>query len=89
MNVIISNQKKELLDNLNIDIIKSVNGQFEVEEIIEMFKNFYYQRMILDITAIKNYFDIIIIRKKSAHGFLPFCKIRLTKNEKCSIIIKL
>ena len=65
MNVIISNQKKELLDNLNIDIIKSVNGQFEVEEIIEMFKNFYYQRMILDITAIKNYFDIKNLQKLS------------------------
>ena len=33
MNVIISNQKKELLETLNIDIIKSVNGEFEVEEI--------------------------------------------------------
>jgi len=65
MNVIISNQKKELLDTLNIDIIKSVNGQFEVEELIEMFKNFYYQRMILDITAIKHYNDIKVLQKLS------------------------
>ena len=65
MNVIVSNQKKELLETLNIDIIKSVNGQFEVEEIIEMFKNFYYQRMILDITAIKNYNDIKVLQKLS------------------------
>lgn len=65
MNVIISNQKKELLEALNIDIIKSVNGQFEVEEIVEMFKNFYYQRMVLDITAIKNYNDIKSLQKLS------------------------
>ena len=65
MNVIISNQKKELLDTLNIDVIKSINGQFEVDQIITMFKNFYYQRMILDITAIKNYTDITTLQKLS------------------------
>lgn len=65
MNVIISNQKKELLDTLNIDVIKSVSGQFSVEQIIEMFKNFYYQRMILDITAIKDYSDIKTLQRLS------------------------
>lgn len=65
MNVIISNQKKEMLDTLNIDVIKSVNGQFDVDEIIEMFKNFYYQRMILDITALKDYRDIKNLQKLS------------------------
>lgn len=65
MNVIISNQRKELLSSLNIDVIKSIEGQFEVEEIIEMFKNFYYQRMILDITALKNYHDIRTLQKLS------------------------
>lgn len=65
MNVIICNQKKELLSNLNIDIIKTVEGQYSVDEIIEMFKNFYYQRMILDITAIKDYTDIKVLQKLS------------------------
>lgn len=65
MNVIVSNTKKEILENLNIDIIKSVNGVFEVDELISMFKNFYYQRMILDITAIKNYTDIKTLQKLS------------------------
>ncbi len=65
MNVIISNQKKDLLNNLNIDVIKSIEGQFDVEEIINMFKNFYYQRMILDITALKNYTDIKVLQKLS------------------------
>ena len=65
MNVIISNKKKEMLDTLNIDIIKSINGEYSVEEIIEMFKNFYYQRMVLDITAIKGYDDIRNLQKLS------------------------
>jgi len=65
MNVIVSNAKKEILENLSIDIIKNVNGVFEVDELISMFKNFYYQRMILDITAIKNYADIKTLQKLS------------------------
>ena len=65
MNVIVSNAKKEILENLSIDIIKAVNGVFEVEELINMFKNFYYQRMVLDITAIKNYTDIKTLQKLS------------------------
>lgn len=65
MNVIISNQRNDILNDLNIDVIKSMNGQFEVDEIINTFKNFYYQRMILDITALKNYKDIKTLQKLS------------------------
>ena len=65
MNVIICNQRKELLTNLNIDIIKTLEGQYDVDEIINTFKNFYYQRMILDITALKNYSDIKTLQKLS------------------------
>ncbi len=65
MNVIICNQKKELLTNLNIDIIKTLEGQYDVDQIVEMFKNFYYQRMILDITALKDYTDIKTLQKLS------------------------
>ena len=65
MNVIITNKQQALLQNLNIDIIKNLNGEFEVDEIIDNFKNFYYQRMIVDITAIKNYKDIKNLQKLS------------------------
>ena len=65
MNVIICNQRKELLNNLNIDVIKTLEGQFDADEIINMFKNFYYQRMILDITALKDYTDIKNLQKLS------------------------
>ena len=65
MNVIVSNKNQMLLENLGIDIIKEMNGVFEFDEIIATFQNFFYQRMILDITAIKNYTDIVNLQKLS------------------------
>lgn len=65
MNVIISNKYKTLMQDLNIDVIKSLDGEFEVEEIISTFKNFFFQRMIIDITALKNYDDIKTLQKLS------------------------
>ena len=57
MNVIICN-KQGALAGLDIDIIKSISGVYEASEIVEMFKNFFYSRMILDVTALNNYDDI-------------------------------
>ena len=65
MNVIISNKNQLMLENLGIDVIKEMNGEFEVDEIIATFQNFFYQRMILDITAIKNYTDVVNLQKLS------------------------
>jgi len=65
MNVIIANKYSSMLQNLDIDIIKSLNGEFDVEEIVSTFQNFYFQRMILDITAIKDYKDIKNLQKLS------------------------
>ena len=41
MNVIISNKNHEILENLGIDVIKEMNGEFEVDEIISTFQNFF------------------------------------------------
>lgn len=65
MNVIISNQQQPVLQTLEIDVIKSLNGVFSVDEIIGQFQNFFFQRMILDITAIKDYKDIKTLQKLS------------------------
>lgn len=65
MNVIVSNRYAPMLQTLDIDIIKSMNGEFSVDEIISTFQNFYFQRMILDITAIKNYKDIRTLQQLS------------------------
>ena len=65
MNVIIANEAKAMLSTLDIDVIKSVDGVHTADEIVDMFKNFFYARMILDITAIKDYEDITNIQKIS------------------------
>lgn len=65
MNVIIANEARDMLTNLDIDIIKSVEGIHTADEIVSMFKNFFYARMILDVTAIKDYDDITNIQKIS------------------------
>ena len=51
MNVIISNKFRDALSSLDIEVIKSLDGEFSVEEIIGTFKNFFFQKMILDVTA--------------------------------------
>lgn len=65
MNVIISNEADEMLSSLNIDVIKKIHGVFSTEDIISMFENFFYEKMILDITAIKNYADLKNIQSLS------------------------
>lgn len=65
MNVIVSNKYKEIIDTVNIEVIKKIEGEYSAEELGNAFKNFYFQRMILDITAIKDYKDIDNIRKLS------------------------
>ncbi len=58
MNVIVSNAQQNALANLDIDVIKSISGEYDVTEIVEMFKNFFYSKMILDVTSLKKYNDI-------------------------------
>lgn len=65
MNVIISNERQAELSSLDIEIIKSIHGVFEVDELIQMFSNFFFGRMILDLTALKDYKDVRNLQKLS------------------------
>ena len=67
MNVIVSNKYQTLLGNLDIDVIKSINGVFTVEELVAQFSSFYYNKMIIDITAINGYEDINVIQTLSVN----------------------
>ena len=42
MNVIISNKNESVLMSLGIDVIKTLNGVFTVDDLAATFKNFYY-----------------------------------------------
>lgn len=55
MNVIVSNLNRDKFSNLDVDVIKELNGEFDSSEIVQTFANFFFNRMFLDITAIKDY----------------------------------
>lgn len=75
MNVLITNQQETLLSGLSVEIIKTLRGEYDAEEIIGTFSNFFFGRMILDLTSIKNYQNITNIQKLSIG--LPVEKIIL------------
>lgn len=55
MNVLVLNEQQNQLQSIEVDIIKSVTGKFEASEIVNMFKDFFFNKMILDVTALNNY----------------------------------
>lgn len=66
MNVIIANRYSSVLQSLDIEVIKKIEGEYTIDEIISQFnKGFYFNRMILDITAIKDYKDIKKLQRLS------------------------
>lgn len=75
MNVLVTNKQEELLSNLTVEIIKTLRGEYDVEELVGQFNNFFFGRMILDVTAIKDYKNIINYQKISIA--LPVDKIIL------------
>ena len=58
MNIIAANQNKDILDRLDIDVIKRVDGEYELRELLGKFVNLYFNKIIVDITSIKGYEDV-------------------------------
>lgn len=75
MNALITNKQDGTLAKLGLEIIKTLRGEFSADDIIGAFANNYYNRYIIDITAIKDYQDIANIQKISLA--LPVDKIIL------------
>lgn len=65
MNVIITNNYKEQLASLNIEVIKRLEGVYSADEIIDTFQNFFFNKLILDLTALDNYNDLKNLQKLS------------------------
>lgn len=65
MNVIVSNLNSNRFINLDVDVIKSITGEFTVDEIVQSFSNFFFNRMFLDVTAIKDYTNVSIFKNLS------------------------
>lgn len=75
MNIIVANQQHNLVTDLNIEIIKSVEGVYSAEEIADMFNNMFFNKLIIDLTAIKDYQNIDNLKQILVH--IPADKIIL------------
>ena len=58
MNVIVSNKYRNELRNIGIDISGVLEGEYTSDQIVNAFSNYYYEKIILDVTAIKDYNNI-------------------------------
>ena len=67
MYIAIKNLNGVIIDSANLDTIKTLNGEFTRDMLESQLSNFIYSKAIIDITAIKNYFDI-----KEVLNFLSF-----------------
>ena len=65
MDTVISNKYNSVLNELDIEVSKKLEGEYTVDEIISQFKNFFFNKMFLDITAIKDYKDLTNLQKLS------------------------
>ena len=63
MNVIVSNKQKDIIDNANIDAIKDLTGLFNVDDLIAKFKNYFFSKMILDVTSVENFTSRDVLQK--------------------------
>lgn len=80
MNVVTANENKSIIDRLDIDIIKRIDGQFELRELLGKFVNLYFNKMIIDITSIKDYQNLDTI-KQLAQAVDPNRVIILLNND--------
>lgn len=63
MNVIVSNKQKSILDNANIDVYKELTGLFNVEDLINNFKNYFFTKMIIDATSIVEFANPRVLKQ--------------------------
>ena len=65
MNSVIGNKYLDVFNNLDIEVSKQLQGEYTIDEIIDTFGNYFFNRMFLDITSIKDYKDISNLKKLS------------------------
>ena len=65
MNAVVGNKYIDIFNNLDIEVSKKLQGEYSVEEIISTFENFFFNRMFLDITSIRDYKNLSNLQKLS------------------------
>lgn len=84
MDSVIKNKYSDILSSLNIEVSKELEGEYDVEEIINTFSNFFFNKMFLDITAIKDYKDITNLQKLSMNINMDKVILLLDKEDEIS-----
>lgn len=57
MNLLIENLNSALLNKIDANVIKTLQGEFAKEDLNNEISNLYFSKVIIDITAIKDYTD--------------------------------
>lgn len=84
MDTVIVNKYSDILSTLNIEVSKKLEGVYEVDEIISTFGNYFFNKMFLDITAIKNYKDLNNLQKLSMSINMDKVILLLDKDDQIS-----
>ena len=61
MNLLIENLNSALLNRIDVNVIKTLHGEFTKGDLDDQLVNLYYSKVIIDITAIKDYTDFDIL----------------------------
>lgn len=62
MNILITNKNREYLTSYDYNAIKEIHGEYNSKDIVSMLSGIIYDKIILDVTAIKDYHDLANIR---------------------------
>lgn len=84
MDTVIANKYGDILNTLNIEVSKKLEGEYEVDEIISTFGNYFFNKMFLDITAIKDYKDLNNLQKLSMSINMDKVILLLDKDDQIS-----
>lgn len=84
MDTVIANKYSDILGTLNIEVSKKIEGVYEVEEIISTFGNYFFNKMFLDITSIKDYKDLNNLKKLSMSINMDKVILLLDKDDQIS-----
>lgn len=75
MNIVIENKNADIIDSLKIATIEKLNGEFDITELFTKISSLQYEKVILDITALKAFNDIKTFQ--SLISFIPSNKLIL------------
>lgn len=78
MNIVIANEYYDLLQNINIQK-QCYRGIYDIDQLGSSFNNVNYQSVIIDVTAIKGYEDVEVIKKLTR--YIDYKKLFLFLNE--------